>query len=136
MSLDWDISEVKNNDEIKADGSPWVTTETLIWYTMAVDMGEITKENYDEFFKRVSIWETINGAGKRKFDSETNEYEDIFMTLEDVERRIGLSTNVITRDREEWGERIAEILFDRADREVRDLRVSRKVRKQQEAVAA
>jgi hypothetical protein len=136
MSLDWDISEVENNDEIKADGSPWVTTETLIWYTMAVDMGEITKENYDEFFKRVSIWETINGAGKRKYNPDTDEHEDIFMTLEDVERRIGLSTNVITRDREEWGERIAEVLFDRADRKVRDLRVSRKVRKQQEEAAA
>jgi hypothetical protein len=122
MSLDWDISEVENNDEIKADGSPWVTTETLIWLTMAVDMGEITEENHEEFFTRVSIWETIHGPSMHKWNKETEEREPMPMTLEDVERRIGLNTNVITTDREEWGERLADILFDRADRKVRDLK--------------
>ena len=119
MSLNWDISEVKNNDEIKADGMPWVITETMIWYTMAVDMGEITEENYEEFFQRVSIWEMIHGAGMHKRNTETDEHEDVYITLEDVERRIGLNTNVSNRDREEWGERITEILFDRAKRELR-----------------
>ena len=122
MSLDWDITEVKNHEEITVEGAPWVITETLIWLTMAVDMGQITEENHEEFFKRVSIWETIHGPSMHKWNKETEEREPMPMTLEDVERRIGLSTNVITRDREEWGERIAEILFDRADRKVRDLK--------------
>ena len=122
MSLDWDISEVKNHEEVTVEGAPWVITETLIWLTMAVDMGQITEENHEEFFKRVSIWETIHGPSMHKWNKETEEREPMPMTLEDVERRIGLSTNVITRDREEWGERIAEILFDRADRKVRDLK--------------
>ena len=122
MSLDWDISEVENNDEITVEGAPWVITETLIWLTMAVDMGEITEENHEEFFTRVSIWETIHGPSMHKWNKETEEREPMPMTLEDVERRIGLNTNVINRDREEWGERLAEILFDRADRKVRDLK--------------
>ena len=122
MSLNWDVTEVKDHEEITAEGMPWVVTEVLIWYTMAVDLGEITEENHEEFFKRVSIWESIHGAGMVERNTETDEHEDRFVTLEDVERRIGLNTNVITRDREEWGERIAEILFDRADRKVRDLK--------------
>lgn len=122
MSLDWDITEVKNHEEITVEGAPWVITETLIWLTMAVDMGEITEENHEEFFKRVNIWETIHGPSMHKWNKETEEREPMPMTLEDVERRVGLNTNVITRDREEWGERIAEILFDRADRKVRDLK--------------
>jgi len=122
MSLDWDISEVENNDEITVEGAPWVITETLIWLTMAVDMGEITEENHEEFFTRVSIWETIHGPSMHKWNKETEEREPMPMTLEDVERRIGLNTNVSNRDREEWGERLAEILFDRADRKVRDLK--------------
>jgi hypothetical protein len=125
MSLDWDVSAVKDHKEITEDGMPWVTTETMIWYTMAIDMGEITEENADEFFKRVSIWEQIHGAGMHKRNTETDEHEDVFMTLEDVERRIGLSTNVITTDREEWGERLAAIMFDRADLKVSRLKRSR-----------
>jgi len=126
MSLNWDVTEVKDHEEITAEGMPWVVTEVLIWYTMAVDLGEITEENHEEFFKRVSIWESIHGAGMVERNTETDEHEDRFVTLEDVERRIGLNTNVSNREREEWGERLASILFDRADLKVSRLKRSRK----------
>lgn len=136
MSLNWDVSEVKDHEEITAEGQPWVITETLIWYTMGIDMGRITEDNVNEVFARVMIWEQVNGTGMRKWNKETEDYESVPMTFEDVERRIGLSTNVTTRDREEWGERIAQILFDRADSEVAYIHRQRRWAAEKEESAA
>jgi hypothetical protein len=63
MSLDWSIDKVKNADDLcwlpakpgqtddQRDMNP--VTHSLIMSTMAVDMGEITKKNCEEFFIRL-----------------------------------------------------------------------------------
>lgn len=58
-------------------------TNALIFATLAVGMGEITEENYHEFWARVAAWEGVGGAfliGHR-------------ITLLDVKAHIGLWTN-------------------------------------------
>jgi hypothetical protein len=50
---------------------------------MVTDLGEITDKNYGEFYARCKVYGLVSG--------------DFTITLEDVTRRIGLSTNVSNR---------------------------------------
>ena len=47
MSLNWDATKAEHWEDLD-----WDKKESLIFATMAVDMGEITEKNYEEFFKR------------------------------------------------------------------------------------
>lgn len=85
MSLNWDISEVKDLESIKTE-EEWPKTEALIWQTMFVDMGSITEENYVEFFMRMRILAAVQDLTFPPYPFD--------LTIEDVERRIGLHTNV------------------------------------------
>ena len=74
MSLNWDISKIADKDwawvpvtEAFGPDSMYAKNdpdskylnpklEAIIWATMAVDMGEITEKNYEEFFQRYVMW--------------------------------------------------------------------------------
>ena len=94
MGLNWDCTKIKNFDDwgwVKGrdgeeDLSP--TTDRLIWLTMAVDMGEITAKNADEFYIRTCLLDAHLQPG---IGGE--------ITREDVHRHIGLKTNVLTETR-------------------------------------
>jgi len=48
MSLNWDTTGCKDSEKVREDGLEWTITECLIWYTMAVDLGEITEKIIEE----------------------------------------------------------------------------------------
>lgn len=87
MSLNWNIAEVKDLELIKSEAE-WPKTEALIWQTMFVDMGSITADNYVEFFMRMRILAAVQDL--------TFPADNVQLTIEDVEKRIGLRTNVST----------------------------------------
>lgn len=113
MSLNWDISKVKNWEELYDKGT-WkndfefepdpkgkekrlqTRTDALIWVTMSVGMGQITEKNHEEFFKRVAFLETIGSAYRMRGG------KPVKYTLEDIKRHIGLSTNVSTETQAKW----------------------------------
>jgi hypothetical protein len=94
MALDWSIKEVINfkdcykssndkDDETSLKDLP----HQIILSTMIVGISDITKENYQQFYNRLHLLESISGAffyldGVSKL-----------ISLEDVERMIGLTTN-------------------------------------------
>lgn len=71
-------------------------TNTLIWATIGIGMGEITEENVHEFYARLRIQEAINGAYQRKA-VEGGGWEDKPITLDEVKQHIGLTTNVFPK---------------------------------------
>lgn len=91
MALHWDISNVENHREkcYKEDNSLKDKTWELLWLTMIVHIGHITKENYIEFWLRLKVWETLSPGG---FHLEG-------WTLQDIRDHIGLRTNVHTSKR-------------------------------------
>lgn len=93
MALNWNISKCKNYKELSNDEN-WPLTNALIWASMAVGLGSITAANAKEFYARVHLLELISGNFTNSRDDETKEFEPYFITLADIERRIGLSTNV------------------------------------------
>jgi len=100
MSLDWDVSRVKNCEEVcyrPSSETPDefllnVVTDTLIWHTMYVGLGRITEKNVMEFFTRCDMWADVVGAPIIKPNNGTMEH--IRLTYQDIINHIGLSTNV------------------------------------------
>lgn len=104
MSLNWNIENVKDREQIQTDDE-WLITDSLIWATMAVGFTEITEANYEEFYKRLHLAELVRGAYRNRAG------EPVYITKEDVKRRIGLHTNAGTFSRTEFLRRINKSYF-------------------------
>jgi len=55
---------------------------------MSLGMSSITKKNYKEWFRRVWVWEAVQGAARK-----TGGGEDMFFTEAEVYSLVGLKTN-------------------------------------------
>ena len=85
MSLDWNLSKIKNNKEVCwKNGLMKAETHELIYSTIAVGMGEITEKNWREFLSRLNCWEMVHGFNRTK--------------PETVRDHIGLRTNVFPKE--------------------------------------
>lgn len=116
MSLNWDITNVKDFEELQ-EGEPWSITEAMIFDTIAVGIGRITENNWYEFYARSTVWGKINMKPLRGPDGPLG------FTPEDVHRRIGLHTNVSEISRTEFLKKIdkeLDQLQGQAERKIRD----------------
>ena len=91
MSLDWEITNVKNWEEIamnvEVEGD---ITEQIVWSSLITKLGDVTEDNWAEWYARYVIWNRV-----LCFDNE--------LTPEDFHRRIGLTTNVFPAEgRSKW----------------------------------
>lgn len=116
MSLNFDLSAVKTRlgdrwDEVTTSPDTrhlpegeqkWhPVTDTLIWMTMAIDLGKITEENVDEWCFRVGLINRI--AGRPNLRGSLGDYT---LTRKDIENHIGMHTNVTSSKRSTWLARI------------------------------
>jgi hypothetical protein len=105
MSLDYDLSKV---DKVHWDETDegWATACGVIFGCIPVGIGEITVENYEEWFARHAVWSQMHG------------FEVI--PLETVCNFIGLRTNVFPeQDRDEWMQRVVTRRLDDVKRMAR-----------------
>ena len=93
MSLNWNIQDFDEDHEIMQEDE-WERTKSIIFLTMTMGINHITEKNYVEFFTRVSFYEHVNGSFFWKNNDGVR--EDIYFTLEDVKKRIGIWTNAST----------------------------------------
>ena len=91
MPLDYDLGNIKNYGTVcwlhdDADNRRHMNpvTHNLIFSTIRVGMGEITKDNVHEFFVRLSMMEGFDRLDKT--------------TWEEVTQHIGLKTNVFPKE--------------------------------------
>jgi hypothetical protein len=116
MSLNWDITNVQNKDEVCwiiasedyptrgiSKGSKVLNpvTESLIFASMATGIGTITEENASEVYARISFIEKVSGALMYRGEG----WEGLpNITPEEVQAHIGLSTNASFKDetRAKW----------------------------------
>lgn len=116
MSLNWNVSNIADSNAVcfhhyTEDGEPQrrltQTTELLIFTTMVVGFGRITESNYQEFYKRVALFERLRGAVRVK-KGDSGKFVDDPYTLEDIRQHIGLTTNVSEEKPAAWRKRIIE----------------------------
>ena len=91
MSLDWSISDCDNWEEIALNQDvEGPITDAIIWGSMITKLGEITEDNWAEWYARYVIWNRV-----LCFDND--------LEAKDFHRRIGMSTNVfLAESRSKW----------------------------------
>ena len=91
MSLDWSISDCDNWEEIALNQDvEGPITDAIIWGSLITKLGEITEDNWAEWYARYVIWNRV-----LCFDND--------LEAKDFHRRIGMSTNVFPAEsRSKW----------------------------------
>lgn len=117
MALNFNLNKIENYETLCLNEERCVkpVTNNLIWATIAVDMGAITSENWEEFHNRIEFGNRLCDWG---FTS---------LTPEVVKAHIGLTTNVSTKT---WGQFTKKVV----DSWCRDRRFKPKARKRAKAV--
>ena len=102
MSLDWDITNCKNREAIQEEeNGEWAITNALIWATMSNDIGSLKPKNVADFYARTKVTELF-GALVTRYDKDTDEINPYSMTFGDIEKRIGMFSNVFTITPLQW----------------------------------
>ena len=126
MSLDWDITNCKDGEAIKTDES-WPITDGLIWYTLALDMRQITDGNIDEFETRMRIHDKMFAPLISTWKDEAR--VDRPITRDELVARIGLSTNVSQKTRKQFGRRMFNAMSEETERKITRERYNNKISK-------
>ena len=107
MSLNYDLKNVKA--DYKSDEG-WALAYALIWGTMSVGMHSISETNWQEFYTRAHMVQTIHGGWL--WDKETQKARHV--TVDEVSSFIGLRTNVTNQTNAQFKNRIDRALRDQA----------------------
>lgn len=106
MSLNWDVTTVKNYENMKTD-EDLAVRDALVWLTLFVDYGH-TGADYDEFVWRVKFYEATHGAYLTKHNPDTDKWEPRPLSVEEIRKWEGLSTNVTNSTRPKFINKIAK----------------------------
>ena len=108
MSLNWNVTKCADHEALSTD-EQWPITQTRIFATMAVGIGEIRNDDdAAEFFARLSLLDSLDGPFLVDGKGKRSE-----ITPDMVRRYVGLSTNVFPREsRAKWLKRIGEARLD------------------------
>lgn len=106
MALHYELGSIENyktvcyiSEEGSNDRRMNPVTHALIFNSIAIGIGRITKDNAAEVFARTSIIERINGTLLQR------DGKDVPIEFDDIRRHIGLSTNVSFENRKQWAMR-------------------------------
>lgn len=114
MSLDYNLNNIHNSGSVcfDSEGTMRAHTYNLIWATMAVDLGKITKANIPEWMVRLRMLAIVDG--------ENGIWDTISEEILTI--HIGLSTNVSTCTRARFKKKIITTVERNALNRVRDER--------------
>lgn len=123
MSLDWDLSQIKDwqnkcwlEDESRDEKRLNPETDILIWGTMKVDLGRINEDNIDDWIRRIEILRVLDkpfGTGY-----EEGEPYPFYPTREMLINHIGLRTNVGNKTFLQWYKKVCNVLLKNVDLKV------------------
>ena len=114
MSLDYNLKNIHDSGSVcfQDDGMMRVVTFNLIWASLAVDLGKITKANIPEWMVRLRMLAIVDG--------ENGIWDTISEEMLTI--HIGLSTNVSTCTRAKFKKKIIATVERNALNRVRDER--------------
>jgi hypothetical protein len=116
MSLNWNLSKIKNVDDVcwerrtedgVEDDYLSIKTDSLIWACMAIELSGITEANAAEFWDRISLWEQVSGPFRR------NASGPVYFTKRDIIDHIGISTNVGNKSRSFFLKKLSDVALEK-----------------------
>jgi len=108
MSLNWDLTECSIDSKILWDDENSGITESMIYSCMIVGIGQITMKNVDEFWHRISMYQSIAGP-LLVSANEDGKVVPKKMTSDNVRNYIGLRTNADTLSKTKFMSKIYSI---------------------------
>ena len=96
MSLNYDLTRVRDREEVSEHKRLKAVADALIRSTISVGIGEITEKNADRFYGRLRLAELVYGAflDENHGTEENPDWRPVYISREEVRRFIGLRTNV------------------------------------------
>lgn len=114
MALHWSIARVRDYREIADDAEQRAITDAVVWAAMVYDLSGVSEKNIDEWLFR------------QEFARHVDDYYPLYrgvkqgtLTRAELERRIGLSTNVTTTSRAAFQKKVINKVIDDVKRALR-----------------
>jgi hypothetical protein len=98
MALHWSIERVKDWQQLAEDDEQRKITEAVVWAALVYDLSGVTEKNVDEWRFRQEFARHIDDFYPITRPRSQDHKRNLF-TRAELERRIGLSTNVTTTSR-------------------------------------
>jgi len=93
--------------------------EFFIWGTMAVDIGEITDDNLEEWLFRMRLFDMVHEHFHIYRVGDDGKTVRTELGIDHLRKFIGLRCNVTTTTRAKWMKRFVAMAEDQGNREVR-----------------
>ena len=100
MPLTWDCRKVEGYQALHEDDLEMSKTAYLCYELMRIGVGSITQANVGEVWSRVRVSQKVWGS------ILTDEGRDVPYTQEDINRRIGYTTNASRFSRKDFTDRL------------------------------
>jgi hypothetical protein len=97
MALEWNATKVADLETLHEGPKQASKTAYLCYNMMFCGVSRITETNAEDTWKRIALWEAINGALLRDDNGEPAPY-----TREDITARVGYWTNVSNETTTAW----------------------------------
>ena len=123
MPLTWDARECDTDLEDDWDN---ILTHSVVLLTMPIGMRAITESNWKEFYKRVYVWQQMNG---QLLQHEGKKYN---IEPLDIYRRIGLRTNSRVMTKTQFIRAMGNMLYMEANQGIWLLEQSRQTKTPEE----
>ena len=118
MALHWSIARVTDWKEIAEDDEQWKITEAVVWAALVYDLSGVTEKNIDEWLFRQEFARRVDGFHPIIRPKSQDHKHDLF-TRGELERRIGLSTNVTNTSRAAFQKKLIDKVVSDVNRAIR-----------------
>lgn len=86
---------------------------TLIWLCgITIGIPSITEDNYEKVYNRINLHERVFGSFLHEYNPKNQIKSDKPFTLDIIKQNIGITTNGIYMDVQEWKEHILKRIID------------------------
>jgi hypothetical protein len=86
---------------------------TLIWICgITIGIPNITEDNCEKVFNRISIHEKLFGSFMHQVNPKTEMKVEYPFTIDMIKQHIGITTNGIWMDTQEWKEKVMQQIVD------------------------
>jgi hypothetical protein len=107
MALHWSIARVKDWQQLAEDDEQRKITEAVVWAALVYDLSGVTEKNVDEWLFRQEFARHIDDFYPITRPRSQDHKRDVF-TRTELERRIGLSTNVTNTSRAAFQKKLVD----------------------------
>src|SRR6266851_6278401 len=118
MALHWSIERVTDWQQLVENDEQREITEAIVWPALVYDLSGVTEKNIDEWLFRQEFARRVDDFYPITRPRSQVHKRDLF-TRAELERRIGLSTNVTTTSRAAFQKKLIEKVASDVDRVIR-----------------